>query len=57
MKIVQDMLGHSTIALTADTYTSVLPEVPRAAAEAAARLIPRQRIAGTAGLTSGSQSD
>jgi hypothetical protein len=25
-KVVQDMLGHSSIVLTADTYTSVLPE-------------------------------
>ena len=26
LKVVQDQLGHSTITLTADTYTSVLPE-------------------------------
>ena len=42
MKVVQDMLGHSSITLTSDTYTTVLPEVARAAAEAAARMIPRQ---------------
>ena len=35
------MLGHSTITLTADTYTSVLPEIARAAAEATAAVIPR----------------
>lgn len=52
MKIVQEMLGHSSAALTSDTYTSVLPEVARDAAEAAARLVPRQN---TPGLTSGSQ--
>lgn len=41
LKIVQEMLGHSTITLTADTYTSVLPEIARAAAEATAAVIPR----------------
>jgi integrase len=40
IKIVQDMLGHSSRAITSDTYTTVLPEVARAAAEAAAALIP-----------------
>jgi len=39
LKVVQDLLGHSTIVLTADTYTSVLPEVHRQAAEATARLV------------------
>jgi hypothetical protein len=33
------MLGHSSIVLTADTYTSVLPEVARNAAEDIASLI------------------
>lgn len=51
-KVVQEMLGHASAALT-DTYTSVLPVVARDAAEAAARLVPRQN---TSGLTSGSQS-
>ena len=46
------MLGHSSMGLTSDTYTSVLPEVAHDAAEAAARLVPRQN---TSGLTSGSQ--
>ncbi len=41
LKVVQEMLGHSSHALTADIYTSVLPELARAAAEAAARLVPR----------------
>ena len=36
---MQDQLGHSSIVLTADTYTSVLPEVARAAAEKVASLI------------------
>ena len=33
MRTVQEMLGHSSIVLTADTYTSVLPEVASAAAQ------------------------
>ena len=37
--MVQDMMGHASIVLTADTYTSVLPEVARAAAEQVATLI------------------
>jgi integrase len=41
LKVVSEMLGHSSIGITADTYTSVLPEVARAAAEAVARLVPR----------------
>lgn len=32
------MLGHSSITITADTYTSLLPEADLAVAEAAARL-------------------
>jgi integrase len=39
LKVVQDMLGHSSIVLTADTYTSVLPEVARNVAEDTASLI------------------
>lgn len=37
------MLGHSSITITADTYTSLLPETDLAIAEAAARLVPRAR--------------
>ncbi|MFE3788913.1 hypothetical protein [Streptomyces goshikiensis] len=37
------MLGHSSITITADTYTSLLPEADLAIAEAAARLVPRAR--------------
>ncbi|MFI2187583.1 tyrosine-type recombinase/integrase [Streptomyces sioyaensis] len=43
LKDIQEMLGHSSIAITADTYTSLLPETDRAIAEAAARLVPRAR--------------
>lgn len=41
----QEMLGHFSITLTADTYTSLLPEADLAIAEAAARLVPRTRAA------------
>lgn len=41
LKVVQHMLGHSSITITADTYTSVLPALAAQAAEAAARMVPR----------------
>jgi integrase len=46
LKVVQARLGHSTSTLTRDTYTSVLDEVARDAAEAGAAMIPR-RTTGT----------
>ncbi|OOC00631.1 site-specific integrase [Amycolatopsis azurea DSM 43854] len=39
LKVVQAMLGHSSIVLTADTYTSVLPCLAHSAAEATAELV------------------
>ncbi len=45
------MLRHSSITITADTYTSVLPDVARQAAEAAIALVPR------AGVRPGSAAD
>jgi hypothetical protein len=39
LRVVQEMLGHSSIVPTADTYTSVLPDVARTAAEKVAALI------------------
>jgi integrase len=39
LKTVQAMLGHASIVLTADTYTSVLPELLADSAEATARLV------------------
>jgi hypothetical protein len=39
LKTVQDQLGHASIVLTADTYTTVLPAAQHQAAEATARLI------------------
>ena len=44
-QIVQDLLGHSSITITADTYAHVLPELARDTAEAAARIVPRTRRA------------
>ena len=32
-KIVQEMLGHSTIALTLDTYSHILPDIQQEAAD------------------------
>jgi integrase len=45
LKDVQELLGHSSITITGDTYTSVIAEleVERAKAEAAAALVPRRR--------------
>lgn len=42
MKYVSAMLRHSSIGITSDIYTAVLPDVARAAAEAAVRLVPRK---------------
>jgi integrase len=42
MKTVQHMLRHSSITITADTYTSVLPELARGAAEKPAAIVPRR---------------
>jgi integrase len=60
IKAVQAMLRHSSVAITADTYTSVLPEVAADYAEKMAAIVPRRAVAaagpGTAGLPSGSQS-
>jgi integrase len=39
LKTISDQLGHSSIALTADTHTSVLPAAQYKAAEATARLV------------------
>jgi len=42
IKIVQEMLGRSTSAFTRDVYTSVVPEIAAAAAEAVAAIVPRR---------------
>jgi integrase len=43
MKVVQETLGHSNVALTANTYTSIYPDLATAAAEATAAIVPRAR--------------
>ncbi|WP_157473753.1 site-specific integrase [Frankia sp. EAN1pec] len=43
LKAVQELLGHSTIMLTADTYTQILPDLAAEIARNTARLIPRTR--------------
>lgn len=51
LKIVQDQLGHSTITLTADTYTSVFPQAARTAADnTAAVLFPAARLPRVSGI-------
>lgn len=42
MKAIQTLLGHSSYSLTADTYTSVLPQFEEAQAEAPLALVPRR---------------
>jgi integrase len=39
LKTLQDLLGHSSIVVTADTYTSDLPDVQRRSADATAALV------------------
>jgi integrase len=39
LKAIQDLLGHSSIVVTADTYTSVLPDSQRRCADATAALV------------------
>ena len=43
MKVVQDLLRHSSITVTSDLYTSVLPDLAFDAAEKAAARVPRKR--------------
>lgn len=51
-RVVQEVLGHASAAMTA-SYTSVLPELTRSAAEAVTAMIPR--ATGTGGRTSVTQ--
>ncbi|WP_344213020.1 tyrosine-type recombinase/integrase [Nonomuraea bangladeshensis] len=39
LRVVQGLLGHVSIVLTADTYTSVLPQLYHESARAIARLV------------------
>lgn len=45
MKTVQAMLRHTSYALTANTYTHVLPDLAQQAAESAAAIVPRRNPA------------
>jgi integrase len=60
MKVISAMLRHSTITITSDTYTSVLPELARQAAEAVAAIVPRRAVgdgvSGTPGLPTDSHA-
>ncbi|MFJ2176242.1 tyrosine-type recombinase/integrase [Streptomyces sp. NPDC087851] len=40
---IKSTLGHSGIQITSDTYLNLLPQVDKAVAEAAAKLVPLQR--------------
>lgn len=42
LKVVQETLGHSDLSMTADTYTSVYPDVAADAADRAAAIVPRR---------------
>ncbi|MFI6741221.1 tyrosine-type recombinase/integrase [Nonomuraea sp. NPDC050451] len=50
-KVVSETLGHSQYAFTQDVYTSVVPELAEAAAEATVAIIPRKRRGGASGKT------
>jgi len=43
IKVVSEDLGHANTKITEDLYTSVLPELQQAAAEAVAATIPRAK--------------
>jgi integrase len=45
-KVVSDLLGHSTIAITLDTYSHVLPPMQRQAAEAMAGILDGTALGG-----------
>lgn len=42
MKAIQALLGHASFSLTADTYTSLMPQFEKEAADAAVDLVPRK---------------
>ncbi|MGW2539459.1 site-specific integrase [Kitasatospora sp. NPDC001574] len=41
--VIKETLRHSTVTLTSDTYTTLLPEVDKEVAERAAGMVPRAR--------------
>ncbi|WP_256788570.1 tyrosine recombinase XerC [Frankia sp. AvcI1] len=46
LKIVSELLGHASVHFTGDVYTSVFSDADRAAAKAAAEIVPRRRPPG-----------
>ncbi|MEU9246479.1 site-specific integrase [Streptomyces sp. NPDC048385] len=46
IKVVQERLGHSSLQITADTYTSVLPQLLTAEAESTSAVVPRSKKPG-----------
>ncbi|WP_071377134.1 tyrosine-type recombinase/integrase [Streptomyces sp. MUSC 14] len=42
MKAIQALLGHASYSLTADTYTSLMPQFEKEAADAPVELVPRK---------------
>jgi hypothetical protein len=42
LKIIQEILGHSSYSVTADLYSSVLPQLSKGAAAATVGLVPRR---------------
>jgi integrase len=48
IRVVQEMLGHSSSVLTRDTYTSVSERLQQDAAERVSSIIPRAAATGTA---------
>jgi integrase len=46
LKVIRQMLGHSSIVTTADTYTSVLPEAAHRAAQARLSMLRASFIRG-----------
>jgi integrase len=51
MKVVSSRLGHSTISITADLYTHVVPDLARRAADDIAASVAYQRAARDVGVT------
>ncbi|MFE4870889.1 tyrosine recombinase XerC [Streptomyces sp. NPDC056682] len=42
MKAIQALLGHASFSLTADTYTSLMPQFAKAEADATVAIVPRR---------------
>ncbi len=51
LKDIEEMLGHSSIAITADPHTSLPPDKGVAVTETAARLVPRGRTTRATGTS------